>query len=45
MALEIDRLRLTPERPGVYRLLLSWQAEDGEMLEQAYDIMVVASQR
>src|SRR5262249_15371151 len=43
MALELDRLRLTPERPGTYRLLLSWQIEDDEMLEQAYDIMVTGS--
>jgi beta-mannosidase len=45
MALEIDRLRLTPDRSGVYRLLLSCQAEGGEMVEQGYDIVVVTSQR
>jgi len=43
MALELDRLRLTPERPGVYRLVLSWCVEEGEMLEHRYDIIVVAS--
>ncbi len=45
MALEIDRLRLTPDRPGVYRLLFSWQAAEGEIVEHGYDIIVVASQR
>src|SRR4051794_33579102 len=40
MALEIDRLRLTPDRPGTYRLLLILRGDDEPRLEQAYDIVV-----
>ena len=44
MALEIDRLRLTPERPGVYRLVLSMSSETAQPLEHEYAITVVGSQ-
>jgi beta-mannosidase len=40
MALEIDRLRLTPDRPGTYRLLLELRGASESPLEQAYDIVV-----
>jgi beta-mannosidase len=45
MALELDRLRLTPERPGAYRLLLSWHVAEGESVEHGYDIIVGESPR
>jgi len=41
MALEIDRLRLTPDRPGTYRLALALRPSDGEAIENGYDIIVV----
>ena len=40
MALEIDRLRLTPDRPGTYRLLLALRGEGDLLLEQEYEIVV-----
>ncbi len=40
MALEIDRLRLTPERRGTYRLVLTLRPAGGEELVNTYDIVV-----
>jgi beta-mannosidase len=41
MALELDRLRLTPRRPGCYRLALALRPQAGEAVEQEYEIVVV----
>jgi beta-mannosidase len=40
MALEIERLRLTPEREGVYRLVLTLRAKGGEEIVNEYEIVV-----
>jgi beta-mannosidase len=40
MAMEIERLRLTPDSPGIYRLGLALRPADGEAIEQEYDIIV-----
>jgi beta-mannosidase len=40
MAMEIERLRLTPEAPGTYRLALALRQGDGRDIEQEYDIVV-----
>jgi beta-mannosidase len=40
MAMEIERLRLTPERPGTYRLALELRLQDGEPVSQEYEIVV-----
>ena len=40
MAMEIDRLRLTPDRPGVYRLALALRPADGPALENEYEVVV-----
>lgn len=40
MAIEIDRLRLTPTVPGTYRLVLTLSSEQGQLLENDYTIMV-----
>jgi beta-mannosidase len=45
MAMEIERLRLTPDRAGTYRLALALRPRDGEPVEQEYEIAVVESQR
>jgi beta-mannosidase len=41
MAMEIDRLRLMPGRPGSYRLVLALCPEAGEAVEHEYEIAVV----
>jgi beta-mannosidase len=41
MAMEIERLRLTPERPGTYRLTLNLRPEGGEEIVNVYEIVVV----
>jgi len=40
MAMEIERLRLTPDTPGAYRLALALRPDDGEGIAQEYDIIV-----
>jgi len=40
MAMEIERLRLTPETPGTYRLALALRQGDGRDIEQEYEIIV-----
>ncbi|MFN8567507.1 MAG: glycoside hydrolase family 2 TIM barrel-domain containing protein [Kouleothrix sp.] len=40
MAMEIDRLRLTPERPGEYRLALALRQGDVTLVEHGYTIAV-----
>jgi beta-mannosidase len=40
MAIEIERLRLTPVSSGIHRLQLAWQPEQATMLEQEYEIIV-----
>ncbi|MEN9937104.1 MAG: hypothetical protein RLZZ387_3683 [Chloroflexota bacterium] len=40
MALEIERLRLTPERPGTYALTLTLRLAGGEELVNRYDIVI-----
>jgi beta-mannosidase len=40
MAMEVERLRLTPETPGIYRLALALCPADGEGIAQEYDIVV-----
>jgi beta-mannosidase len=40
MAMEIERLRLTPDSPGIYRLVLALRPADGEAIAQEYDIIV-----
>ncbi|HWQ15565.1 MAG TPA: glycoside hydrolase family 2 TIM barrel-domain containing protein [Roseiflexaceae bacterium] len=40
MALEIERLRLTPERSGTYRLALTLRPTHGEEVVNNYDIVV-----
>jgi len=40
MAMEIERLRLTPERPGDYRLTLSLHTAEQKLIEQEYAIVV-----
>jgi beta-mannosidase len=42
MALEIERLRLTPTQTGTYRLALEWGEPGGEQLQQSYDVEVSA---
>jgi len=42
MAMEVERLRLTPDKPGTYRLALALRPDDGEGIEQEYDILVLA---
>jgi beta-mannosidase len=42
MALEIERLRLTPTQTGTYRLALEWGEPGGEQLQQSYDVEVPA---
>ena len=44
MAIEIDRLRLTPTVPGTYRLMLTLTAELGLLLENEYTITVVPAE-
>ena len=41
VAMEIDRLRLTPDRPGVYRLALALRPAGGAAVENEYEIVVV----
>lgn len=41
MAMEIDRLRLHPDQPGVYRLALALRPADGEAVEHEYQIEIV----
>jgi beta-mannosidase len=41
MAMEIDRLRLTPPRPGTYRLALALHPVQGQAVEHEYEIVVV----
>ncbi len=45
MAMEIERLRLTPSLPGVYRLELTLRLEKGDELINTYDIVVTGSAR
>jgi beta-mannosidase len=40
MALEIEKLRLTPEQPGTYRLALTMRPTHGEEIINLYDIVV-----
>ena len=40
MAMEIERLRLTPDTPGTYRLALALRPDDGEAIAQEYNIIV-----
>jgi beta-mannosidase len=40
MAMEVERLRLTPASPGTYRLVLALRLDDGEGIGQEYDIIV-----
>ena len=40
MAMEVERLRLTPDTPGTYRLALALRPADGEGIAQEYDIIV-----
>ena len=40
MAMEIDRLRLRPDRPGAYRLALALRPVEGEAVENEYVIVV-----
>jgi beta-mannosidase len=40
MAMEIERLRLTPDRAGTYRLALALRPQDTEPVEQEYEITV-----
>jgi beta-mannosidase len=40
MALEAERLRLTPDTPGTYHLRLALQNADGPRIEQEYAIVV-----
>jgi hypothetical protein len=41
MAMEVERLRLTPDTPGTYRLALELRQGDGGGIEQEYDIVVL----
>jgi beta-mannosidase len=41
MAMEIERLRLTPDTPGTYRLALEMRQGDGKAIAQEYDILVL----
>jgi len=40
MAMEVERLRLTPAAPGTYRLVLALRLDDGEGIGQEYNIIV-----
>jgi beta-mannosidase len=40
MAIEFERLRLTPINIGTYRLQIEWQPEHATLLRQEYEIMV-----
>jgi beta-mannosidase len=40
MAMEIERLRLTPDRPGTYRLALALRDGDANGIAHEYDIVV-----
>jgi beta-mannosidase len=40
MAMEIDRLRLTPDRPGAYRIALSLRNGEPEAVAHEYEIIV-----
>lgn len=40
MAMEIERLRLTPERPGTYRLALALRNGEADGIAHEYDILV-----
>ena len=40
MAMEVERLRLTPDTPGTYRLALALRPVEGEAIAQEYDIIV-----
>jgi beta-mannosidase len=40
MAMEVERLRLTPETPGTYQLALALRPEGGEAIAHEYDIVV-----
>ena len=40
MSMEVERLRLTPDQPGTYRLTLALRPADGEAIAQEYDIIV-----
>ena len=40
MTMEIERLRLTPDRPGDYRLALSLHSTEQKLIEHEYAIVV-----
>jgi len=40
MAMEIDRLRLTPEHPGAYRLALALRDAEQDLIEHEYAVIV-----
>jgi beta-mannosidase len=40
LAMEIERLRLRPERSGIYRLALALRPAEGEAIEQEYPIVI-----
>ena len=40
MAMEVERLRLTPDSPGSYRLALALHPRDGEAITHEYEIVV-----
>jgi beta-mannosidase len=42
MAMEIERLRLTPDAPGTYRLALGLCVGDGTGIKQEYEIVVLS---
>ena len=42
MAMEIERLRLTPDSPGTYRLALALCQGNGTGIEQEYEIVVIS---